>query len=438
MHCSAVCDASLVDMRGIFLDRAKRVRAGDHVDVGDSSALLEQHGDGLLREGDVAGLCIGLGGQARPALARRDILRVGAFVVRGPVLVPNFGRGNAEAAELQPRVRKVLAAKQRHQLEHHFAAALNGGEVVVRGHQGVRLRIGDGGELAGGGIEADGGGERFGVGFGLAGFESVGHGQNGIDAGGDQVVPMLVAGALPHGHPVAGEGEPVRTDAEADGRLAGQFGLGLAHGVEVGDGQWSVFGGLVDDVAGALVGGEVVEGAPVRGLADARFLCAVAPLDDVVARAESAHGAEVVGVGLAGVARVRFSQAEEVSAAAAQVAVPEPERRAELGVIPRMAAPVVVPHVARRGVGVDEVAVLPEAVPGAVVDLALIEGEHRVEAVLDGFLEGGGAVGQTPHAEDAGGMDVLRRGGEQRKLTRRRRPWRRYPAWQGRRQRRRG
>ena len=44
----------------------------------------------------------------------------------------------------------------------------------------------------------------------------------------------------------------------------------------------------------------------------------------------------------------------------------------------------------------DEVAILPEAVPGAVVDLALVVGEHRVEAVLDGLLEGGGTVGQAP------------------------------------------
>ena len=254
----------------------------------------------------------------------------------------------------------------------------------------------------------------------------------------DQVVPVLVAGALPLGHPVAGECEPVRADAEADGWLSRPARLGFAHGIEVGNGLRSVFGGLVDDVARALVGGEVVEGAPVGSLADAGFLGAVAPLDHVVAGAETAHGAEVVGVGLAGVAGVRFGQTEEIGAATAKVAVPEPERRAEFGIVPGVAAPVVVPDVARRGVGVHEVAILPEAVPGTVVDLALVVGEHGVESVFDGFLERSGAVGQTPRAEDAGGVDVLRRRGEQRKLRCRRPPWRPYPASLGRPRRRRG
>ena len=170
------------------------------------------------------------------------------------------------------------------------------------------------------------------------------------------------------------------------------------------------------DVAGALVGGEVVEGTPVGGLADAGFLGAVAPLDDVVAGAEAGHGAEVIAVGLAGVAGVRLGETEEVGAAAAQVARPHPERRAEFGVVPGVAAPVVVPDVAGRGIGVHEIAELPEAVPGAVVDLTLVVGEHGVEAVFDGPPEGGGAVGESPGAEDAGGVDVLRRGGEQREL----------------------
>ena len=64
-----------------------------------------------------------------------------------------------------------------------------------------------------------------------------------------------------------------------------------------------------------------------------------------------------------------------------------------------------------------EIAELPEAVPGAVVDLTLVVGEHGVEAVFDGPPEGGGAVGESPGAEDAGGVDVLRRGGEQRELS---------------------
>ena len=136
----------------------------------------------------------------------------------------------------------------------------------------------------------------------------------------------------------------------------GSLRLGLAHGIEVRDGRGAYSADLVHDVAGALVGGEVIEGTPVGGLADARFLGAVAPLDDVVARAEPAHGAEVVGVGLAGVARVGFGETEEIGAAAAQIAVPHPERRAEFGVVPGVAAPVVVPDVARRGVGVHEVA----------------------------------------------------------------------------------
>ena len=113
---------------------------------------------------------------------------------------------------------------------------------------------------------------------------------------------------------------------------------------------------------------------------------------------------------------MRLGEAEEVGAAAAQVAVPEPEGRAEFGVVPRMAAPVVVPDVACRRVGVHEVAILPEAVPGAVVYLALIVGKDRIEAVLEGLLEGRGAVGEAPDAKDTRGVDVLGRSGEEWKL----------------------
>src|ERR1035438_2554469 len=129
-------------------------------------------------------------------------------------------------------------------------------------------------------------------------------------------------------------------------------------------------------------------------------------LDDVVARAESAHWAKVITVGLAGVPRVCLGEAEQVGPAAAQVAIPEPQRRAQFRVVPRMAAPVVMPHVARRRVGVHEVAILPEAVPGAVVDLPLIESKHGIKPVFDGFPERSGAVGQAPHAKHASGEDI--------------------------------
>src|SRR5262249_18539339 len=149
--------------------------------------------------------------------------------------------------------------------------------------------------------------------------------------------------------------EPVRADADAYWRFTRQPGLGFTHGIEVGGADSSIFGGLTDDVAGALVGGEVVEGAPVGGLADAGFPRAITPLDDVVSGAKATHGAEMISIGLAGVAGMSLGQAEEVCAATAHVAIPEPERRSEFGVVPRMTAPIVVPDVPRGGVRVDEV-----------------------------------------------------------------------------------
>ncbi len=62
------------------------------------------------------------------------------------------------------------------------------------------------------------------------------------------------------------------------------------------------------------------------------------------------------------------------------------------------------------------VAVIPEAVPVPLLHLLVIERERRVELVFNAALGRRGTVGQAPDAEDAGRVDMLRRGDDQRRL----------------------
>src|ERR1043165_3888998 len=97
------------------------------------------------------------------------------------------------------------------------------------------------------------------------------------------------------------------------------------------------------DGADALISGEVIEGPPVCRLTNASFLRTTSPLDHIVTRAEPRHWSMRINVGLTRIARVRFGEPEEVRATGAQEAVPEPQRHAQFGVVPCVAAPVVMP-----------------------------------------------------------------------------------------------
>lgn len=129
----------------------------------------------------------------------------------------------------------------------------------------------------------------------------------------------------------------------------------------------------------------------------------------------------MVDVHLAGVPGHGLGEAEDVGAAGAQVGVPEPEVRGELGVVPGIAADVVPPGVPGGVVGVHDVAVVPEAVPAALLHLVLVVGEEEVEVVLDLRLGGGGAVGLgvEARAEDPGLDELLGRGGQLRQYAHR-------------------
>ena len=126
-------------------------------------------------------------------------------------------------------------------------------------------------------------------------------------------MPPGIVGALPSGHPVACERKPVRPDANAHGRLPGRGRGRFAHRIVLGNRIGGRLGDHIHNVACAIVGRQVVEDAPVRGLADAHFLRPIAPLDDVMPRAEALHGAEMVHIRLTRVAQVRFCEPEEIA-----------------------------------------------------------------------------------------------------------------------------
>ena len=119
------------------------------------------------------------------------------------------------------------------------------------------------------------------------GHEAVWHLADGIHAGEYLVAVLGLAGALPLGHPVAGEGQPVGSAAHTAG-IWNRPGprRSQSHGIDL-RGFVVHIHHFAHDVAGALVGGQVVVEAPEGGLADARFLGAAAPVPDVVPRTQS-------------------------------------------------------------------------------------------------------------------------------------------------------
>ena len=107
-------------------------------------------------------------------------------------------------------------------------------------------------------------------------------------------------------------------------------------------------------------------------LTDARFLGAATPVAYVVTRSQPGEAPRMVRVHFAGVPRHGLRHAEDVGASGTQETVPEPHIGAQLGVIPRIAADIVTPHVARRIVSVHHVAVVPESVPVALLHFLLV------------------------------------------------------------------
>ena len=126
-------------------------------------------------------------------------------------------------------------------------------------------------------------------------------------------------------------------------------------------------------------------------------------------------GAQVVDVHLAGVPGHGLGEPEDVGPAGAQVGVPEPQVGGEFGVVPGIAADVVPPHMPVEIVGVHHVAVVPEAVPAALLHLAGVEVEEEVQPVLQLGPRRGAAVHRSPVAEHPRRVQVLRGGLQQRR-----------------------
>ena len=236
---------------------------------------------------------------------------------------------------------------------------------------------------------------------------------------GEQFVAVLaVPAALPFGQPDRREIGPIGAKAEPGrirplrrpvDQLAGRIDrVELRVHLEQ----------LAHEVADAFVGSEVVIEAPVGGGADAHLLGAAAPMLDVMTRAEAGKAAEMVDIHLAGVASHRLGEAKQVRPAGTQVGIPEPEIRREFRIVPGVTAHVVAPHVAVAVVGVHDVAIVPEAVPMALLHLLPVIIELPVEAILDRRLGRRGAVGQAPQpAKHAGAQQVGRRTRELRRRT---------------------
>src|SRR5262249_27141147 len=153
--------------------------------------------------------------------------------------------------------------------------------------------------------------------------------------------------ALPLGHPVAEESEPIWTAADARR-------IGIRRGERRCQAHWVEVNGLVirvrdfvHQVANALVRGQVIQETPIGGLANASFLSAAAAMAYVVARPEARKTPEMIDIHFAGVPRHGFGHAEDIGSAGAQEAVPEPHIRPELTVVPGVAAHVVAPFVPR-------------------------------------------------------------------------------------------
>jgi hypothetical protein len=88
---------------------------------------------------------------------------------------------------------------------------------------------------------------------------------------------------------------------------------------------------------------------------------------------QSGHRAEVITVHLASVPGHGLGHAEDVRPACAQKGVPKPGVGRQLGVVPRHAAEIVTPDVPFPVELVDHVAVVPKAVPVALLHLPDVE-----------------------------------------------------------------
>jgi hypothetical protein len=152
-------------------------------------------------------------------------------------------------------------------------------------------------------------------------------------------------------------------------------------------------GEIAHQIADAFVGGEVIIDAAIGGVADARLLRAVAPMLDAVARAQADKAAEMVDVDFAGMPRHRLGEPPALRIARAERGVPQPQIGREFAVRPGEAANVVFPLVPVAVVAVHHIAMIPESVPAAPIDFAVVEIDEIGELVLDQRALGSRTIG---------------------------------------------
>ena len=260
-------------------------------------------------------------------------------------------------------------------------------QVVGVRHLGVAFV----GEDARGGVVAEHAGARE---------HTLRQGGDALHAGLNLLEVFGVARAFIFCHPVARVCHPVGTDTQTGRRRAGIF-LARQRQTHRVDGVEHLVGILHGrhQVARALIGRQVVVEAVPRRLRDTGFLSTAAPMADVVATAKSGKRSDVIDIHLAGVTCHRLRHAPHIGARRTQEAVPQPRDAAQLRVVPREAAYVVLPFMAGRIVLVHHVAVVPETIP-----VAFIDGFHVVvEIVLQQVFHLSPlrirAVGQAPDAK---------------------------------------
>ena len=229
----------------------------------------------------------------------------------------------------------------------------------------------------------------------------------GLDAG-EQLIPVFgILKPLPPGQPVDRVGGPVRTHPHM-GVVAvfrRVFAEKAPHGVLVVAAVVHVLD-KVHHVPHPLVGGQVVVKAVVPRRGNPGLLGPAAPVADIVPGAQHGEFAQVVGVHLAGVAAHGAGEAVNLIVPGAQEGQPVDIGVAQLGVVPGKAPHIIPPAVADRVVGVHHVAVIPEAVPLALLHLPDVEADVFQQGLFIGGFLVFGVLGLVPPGPEHAGILV--------------------------------
>ena len=130
-----------------------------------------------------------------------------------------------------------------------------------------------------------------------------------------------------------------------------------------------------------------------------RLFTSVAPMYNVMTAAKTLVFAHVVSVNIRAVAAHCLGKREYVLPAGSYKRVPQPQCRNKLGALPCVAAEIVTPAVTLCVIGVHNVAVIPQAVPAALLNFIFVEVERLIHFVLKPLFKRRRAVWQAPVTE---------------------------------------